>query len=178
MCEYPDIMIEPVPTFWNEFIVLIDMIKSVCDDDNYNKIFDGYKIMLNKFIIFNNNFMDGKIDGKLNTELKNIIRTSPGSGEPSYDGWYSKLYKNEKDITKYKPIISSMFTGVPDIRGPGGIVHLATGRAQLMYIIVSNKVYIGPVYSSYEFISETKRYNDQEWKTSINNYKNLDFNLY
>ncbi len=45
--------------------------------------------------------------------------------------------------------MSSFFTGVPDIRDAGGICHLGNGNPQLMYIVVNNAVYIGPVYEVY-----------------------------
>ncbi len=52
-----------------------------------------------------------------------------------------------------------------DIIDKGGIIHLATGEVQLGYFIVEKlgkkKIYLGPVYSFYEFKTEyEKRYND------------------
>lgn len=103
-----------------------------------------------------------------------------GSGNPEYDGWYIKLFKYQEDAFNFKPEVSSMFTGVDDERGPGGIIHLGIGETQMMYLLVKdyitgeNKIFLGPVYSSYEFKTDyNTRLNDDDWKQTYKSYNPL-----
>jgi len=173
-CYHPDLMVEPVLDFWKEFLKLIEMMKRL--DKNNKKLLKFEKILL-KLIIFSENLVNNKSqDEKIVEELKSIITQHYGSGGEYYDGWYPSLFIDEKDFTKISPEVSSLFTGVPDDRDNGGIIHLGTGNPQLMYIIYNNKVFLGPTYSSYQFKTEyTERLNDDEWTNKITNYKKLEF---
>ena len=79
-----------------------------------------------------------------------------------------------------KPEVGTCFTGVNDERGPGGVLHLGTSQPQIMYILVkdprtgSKKVFMGPVYTSYEVLTDyDTRYNDEEWKTALKKFQPL-----
>ena len=181
-CEHPDILIEPVPTFWNEFLNLIKMMKELVKDKN-NKILDNFELIIGKFIKYLDDLLNhNKIDPVLEEELKCIIiEESGGSGPSIFKGWYINLFADKDDALLCNPEISTMFTAVDDDRGPGGIVHIGTGPTQIMYCIVKDlltkkeKIMCGPVYSCYEFITPSgKRLNDQEWSKEYQKYQRLD----
>src|SRR5947208_2868036 len=97
-------MIEPVPTFWNEFLNLIQMMKMLLEGKNKKEfnILNNFEIIINKF-------------------LK-----------------YLDQYLNKKK---------------------------------------EDKIFMGPVYSTYEFITDIgTRLNDEEWKKEYKNYQSLNFN--
>ena len=184
-CMYPDLMVEPCPTFWNEFLVLIKMLRSlVKNNDMINiKILDGFENVIKKFIVFVDQYLNNKkIDEKIVEELKCIVQEKHfGSGSVSYEGWYMKLFHDPESSMMFKPEIASMFTGLDDLRGNGGIVHIGTGPVQVMYVTITNPItnekvlYMGPTYSTYEIITPCdKRLNDSEWMKQYENYKPIN----
>lgn len=176
-CYYPDIMIEPVPTFWKEFAKLVNITKSTMKtfSNEHTKyilsILDNFETTLNDINSYMEQlFTTGVIDDNLKEKLSCIIKEGfRGSGPRTFHGWYVKLFPNNDDALKYKPEIASMFTGVPDDRDEGGIVHIGVGSIKLMYVLAKcgeeKKIFVGPTYSSYEFITPYgQRLNDNEWK--------------
>lgn len=184
-CEFADLMVEPCPTFWKEFLVLIKMLKSLTSiniNKCYNKILDNFETTINNFISFLDAYLNGQeVDKDLLEKLSTIVKEIPmGSGGPFYQGWYMKLFKDDYDALKFKPEVCNMFTGVNDIRGPGGIVHLGTGPTQMMYIIINDgkteKIFLGPTYTVYEVVTDYNiRLNDDEWNHKYTNYNPLNF---
>lgn len=181
-CEYPDLLIEPVPTFWKEFLVLINMMKKLSKEEN--TILNEFSTIISKFVQYLDDLLEyKKIDPKLEEELKTIIHeVYRGSGGPDYYGWYMKLYSTEKEAFEFKPEVASMFSSPNDDRGKGGVVQLGTGPVQIMYLLVKdyltgeNKVMLGPVYSAYEVVTDVGvRFNDDEWKQEYKKHKKLTF---
>lgn len=185
-CMHPELLVEPVPTFWKEFLVLIKMLKDLVGSKNKKNydILNNYENLINKFIVYLDQYLStGKVDPILVDQLKGIIsENNMGSGASIMKGWYVDLFDDQAD-TWFKPEIASLFTGVNDIRGPGGIVHLGNSGAQIMYLLVKDietnkqKIVLGPVYSTYEFITNyDERLNDEEWEKVFQNYQPLNFN--
>lgn len=179
-CAFPDLLVEPVPNFWKEFLVLVNMMQTLCKGPN--DILDNFSTIITKFIKYLDDLLEhGKIDLNLEKELKLIIHEQPeGSGSIVYKGWYMKLYKDSEDAFEFKPEVSSMFSASDDTRGDGGVVHLGTGPVQIMYLLVKdfitgeNKIMLGPTYSAYEFITQSsKRLNDDEWKQEYKKYQKI-----
>ncbi|AYV77697.1 MAG: DUF3160 domain-containing protein [Edafosvirus sp.] len=177
-CEYPDLLVEPVPTFWNEFLALIIKMRTL-DSENYK--LEYFEKAIRNIIEYLQCQLEGKpINPELVEKLKSIAHYEHrGSGGPSYGGWYCDLLKNP---FTFKPEVSTIFTGVPDDRDTGGVIHLGTGPVRLLYVLSRNphdgetKVFLGPVYSSYEFKTPyTVRHNDEDWMKEYTKYKPLDF---
>lgn len=176
-CEYPAILVEPVPTFWREFLTLIDMMEKLSGE---NELLTNFRKVVNNCITFVDQYLEsGQVDPELEEDMKSIAKeVHLGSGEPDYKGWYFKLFKEPKDGLKQDPEVGSMFTGVPDLRGDGGILHIGTGKPQLMYVLVgdqkdgSERIMMGPVYSAYEQLTKyDERFNDEEWGKQVDKYK-------
>jgi hypothetical protein len=186
MCEYPDLLVEPVPTFWREFLNLIYMMKDLVKNERGLKILQNFEDVVIIFIEYLTAYSSGKQLDELSTRvLKSVIIEEYGSGSSSMEGWYPSLfYDKDKSSVEFKPEVSSFFTAFPDDRDSGGIVNLGNGPVQLMYLLTTNEitkertVYLGPVYSTYEFITDVNtRLNGEEWSKSYQKYKPLNFNL-
>lgn len=182
LCKYPDLMVEPVPSFWREFLKLIDIMQTMFPKD---KCLGTYKKYIRHFI----EFLDFQLDGKhppeeLVESLKsNMAKRHMGSASSYLGGWYISLFKSYDDAEKYCPEVSSFFTAPDDDRGKGGILNLGTGKVQTLYVLADDpithekKIFLGPVYSSYSFqTSYDDRLNDEDWKKRIKNYKSFDCN--
>lgn len=187
-CRHADLIIEPVPTFWKEIMILVDMLQDVVsmfgtENTSTRWTIRAFKSNIPKIIEYLENQMNNREQPqKLSEYLRGIINEFDGSGGRAYMGWYPKLFTREKDFLDFKPEVSSIFTGVPDLRDNGGIVHLGTGEVQIMYILVKNKttneqkIFLGPVYSAYEIITDyNTRYNDDEWLNEYKKNNKLDF---
>ena len=200
-CSYPDLQVEPVPTFWKEMLVLVRMMKDMIalepqKDESRRRRRDlsdidvlcNFETMILKFLKFLEPQLGevGKaIDEKLRDELTTIINIKfLGSGETQYGGWYITLFHSQKIAFDQSPEVSSMFTGVTDERGVGGIVHLGTGYPRIMYCLSKNeqdksdsgKVFVGPTYSVYEVVtSPDNRLNDDDWKKQYSSHTAINF---
>ena len=113
-----------------------------------------------------------------------------------FDGWYPKLYyksqirndslgtwDREYGSQKYDPLVVDVHNDVPKldvwedgrmVADPGGILHEAVGRVDLLYVVVNvagqRVMYAGPVMSHYEFETAfPTRKTDSEWETDIQN---------
>ena len=196
-CSHPDLQVEPVPTFWNEMLVLVRMMKemietNVQEQKNHRRdlsdidVLCNFENMLLKFIKFLKPQLNGEgVDENLRDELTTIINIKfMGSGPTVYGGWYITLFHSDKIAFDQKPEVSSMFTGVTDERGIGGIVHLGTGYPRMMYCLSKNekdendsgKVFVGPTYSVYEVVTTPdNRLNDDDWKTEHVTLNSINF---
>jgi hypothetical protein len=183
-CDYPDLVIEPVPTFWKEMLTLVTMMKKLVKAKSQDEmILNNFSDIISTFLTYLDLISKGKpIDEKMIEKLKCVIQQHfRGSGGPDYGGWYLSLFHDKESTFVAKPEVSSYFTGMDDERGPGGILHLGTGPVNLMYILMKdqstqeNKILLGPSYSAYEFITDYKtRLNDDEWAKQIENYQQIE----
>ena len=183
-CSHPDLMVEPVLTFWREFLNTISIMKSLpIQSKKDEKILNNFETILNKFIIVTEKYLNNEeIDETLLTELKTICKAEyHGSGGPTYDGWYFNLFRSEYDAFKVKPECSTWFTAVDDDRGTGGICTLGNYGTRLMYSIVTDnnnqsKILLGPTYNTYSFkTAYDDRLNDEEFGQRINKFTPLTF---
>ena len=175
MCEYPEIIVEPCLSSWKEFLVLIKMMRKINDDEVMETFEETLKMLIE--------YLELQLDNKeINEELKkkvySIARKKAGSGSSWYDGWFPKLFYNEKDSKQHKKEIMTLFTGVPDLRDDGKVISYGVGNVNFIYTLVKNKneskIFIGMIPSVYEVItSYGTEFNDNEWKEEIKNYNEL-----
>lgn len=164
----------------NFFSEYLPVGKKEWDKENIcREIFNNFITVINKFIVFTQCFLSGEsISEELKSDLKCLLNIEGGgSGPPTYLGWYPRLFYSGEDSIKHKFEVSSFFTGVPDERDSGGICHLGNGNVQLMYIVISNTIFIAPVYEVYSVLTPYDvRYSDSEWEKEHSKYKPIDFN--
>ncbi len=97
------------------------------------------------------------------------------SGDPRYDGWYCNLFYNRNKqggqlANKWDPTIADVHTDPNE----GKILEVGIGDVNFCVIAIDNEgdksVYVGPVYSYYEFESGVQdRLTDEEWQEKIHN---------
>lgn len=173
-CQHPDILIELVPTFWKEMLVLVNLMKKLNGDNNRLKSFSE---ILNVFIEYSESYLEHKpISDEMLHKLKSIIvEHTDSGGDKYYGGWYSDLLGEVE--TEVNPIISTYFSSSNDNRGPGMNVQLGTGPCKLLYVLTNDhvtneeKILIGPIYSAYEILTDSDTSIDDDiWKATYNNY--------
>jgi hypothetical protein len=145
---------------------------------------DAFKAVLADLVSFTEQYLkNGTVDEDLVEKLKAVASAvHRGSGSPTYLGWYFSLYPTDRDAFLQEPEVASMFTAVDDVRGAGGIVHLGTGKPQMMYTLVEDpktheeKIMMGPVYTSYVFTTTYgDRLNDTDWEKRYQFQKPIRF---
>jgi hypothetical protein len=96
-----------------------------------------------------------------------IDQRGGGCGGPSYDGWYARLfYGGSAEL--WKPTVSDVHTDPTTAQ----VLQEGVGDANFMVLAVDNQkdraVYVGPVYSYYEFIhGASDRLTDEQWRALI-----------
>ncbi|HET9959340.1 MAG TPA: DUF3160 domain-containing protein, partial [Polyangiaceae bacterium] len=100
--------------------------------------------------------------------LKNTIEVEMvGCGSPTFHGWYASLLYGSSPLA-FKPVIADVHTD-PD---SNQVLEVGTGRANYLAVAIDNEshrgVYVGPVYSYYEFTTESShRMTDEEWTSQL-----------
>lgn len=184
LCQYPDLLVEPVPTFWKEMLTFVNMMKCMVEKDSRDEqILNNFVDIIETFIAYLDLYVNNKIiDDDIMEKLKLIIASYiEGSGSDiGYSGWYGNLFHDVEQEMNPKPEVSSFFTGVNDDRGPGGIIHIGTGPCKLMYLLVNDpntnerKIMMGPTYSAYTCMMDYGvRLNDDEWRKTYQKYQSL-----
>ncbi|KAL0484609.1 hypothetical protein AKO1_003440 [Acrasis kona] len=113
--------------------------------------------------------------------LKSIVHDWKYSSGVPYGatGWYNELFlKGIDDSKNWNPVVSDVFTVPPDPAFKDDTMKVLTegvGNINTMYLaldFVNGKkiMFVGPVYSHYEFY-QSSRMSDSEWRQSINNYQ-------
>jgi hypothetical protein len=101
--------------------------------------------------------------------FKTLIR-SAGCVAGQWDGWYCQLFYNAFDDAWWAPTIADVHTD-PDSQT---CLQVGVGDANFLVIAVDNDkdraVYVGPVYSYYEFAHPVSdRLTDERWQQMIQN---------
>ncbi len=98
---------------------------------------------------------------------KTLDMRGGGSGPPRYDGWYPALiYGGEP--AKWKPTIADVHTDP----STNSVLEVGVGDVNFLVVAIDNgddrAVYVGPVYSYYEFSHPAKdRLTDPQWQRMI-----------
>ena len=117
-----------------------------------------------------------------------IANVMLGSGPPRWDGWYPKLFympvvpvssrfdresveAASQPAARLAPIVADVATSPSD----GTVLEAAVGTAKLLLVAVEDPsstsdmtLYVGPVFSYYEFTrSSERRMRDEEWEKEV-----------
>jgi hypothetical protein len=100
---------------------------------------------------------------------KTVDMRGGGSGPPRYDGWYPNLFFQRSNCSDWTPVVADVHTD-PD---SASCLEVGVGDAMLGVIAIDNDkdrmVYVGPLYSYYEFRQPVgQRLTDPEWQGMIN----------
>jgi hypothetical protein len=193
-CGYPDGFVEPRPEFWRRMGRMSEVAAAAVSTLNVTGRLDwiDFAAVRTAQLSFFTNFsavMDtlrGMSEKELaqipftpsETEFLKTIADQNASAYGAWDpGWYTRLtyggYSQAVDPFD-SPLVADVFTDVPStyFGDPGGVLHEATGRVNLLMIAIDNgpdrAVYAGPVYSHYEFYEPgVNRLSDKEWQQRL-----------
>jgi hypothetical protein len=103
--------------------------------------------------------------------VKTIISGVNGMcGAPGYTGWYNELfYGGPARCAEWEPTVVDVHTDP----NSGDVLEEGVGNCNFLVAAIDNggdrMIYVGPVYSFYEFRQEAgKRLTDQEWQQMLN----------
>lgn len=107
------------------------------------------------------------------TFLRRTVERKPSSPScgvpPEYDGWYyNLLYGSKEERQRWAPTVADLHTNP----NSGNALHAAVGDAHFCVVAVDNgsdrAIYVGPVYSYYEFQAPAeKRLTDEAWQMML-----------
>jgi len=183
VCEYPDAYVEPYPAFFERLEKYA--VKSEEAFKGLDISIEGGKNWVKENIIAYFKNLDGVMaklkviaqkevagEGLSQEEtafLKEANKKYNMCGSPPFSGWYPSLFysaNSDTSVFEYDPTIADVHTDTNSQQ----ILHVGTGMANLMVIAVdtkcAKKVYAGPVFSYYEYVTENmQRLTDEEWLT-------------
>ena len=201
-CEYPIAYVEPYPEFYlklaeyaNSAIKLFSSIKYDIEDADYIKMsqinyFKNFASVMKKLQLMSEKELNAKPFSKEEEIFfKRTIDYKSRSGGANYDGWYCDLFynrfwgKHQKrfksnnggDLAyKWAPEISDVFTNPSG----GNVLETCVGNVEFMIIAIDSQnyrnIYVGPVYSYYEFWQPVeKRLNDEQWQDILMDKTNI-----
>lgn len=105
--------------------------------------------------------------------INDVVRSSGGgSGPPSVEGWYARLFEDPQRALEFDPIIADVHIDPGGDTRPPRVLHVATGSPRLMVVSVETcsgpRVYAGPVFGYHELAPEgLDRITDEEWKEQV-----------
>ncbi|HET7544101.1 MAG TPA: DUF3160 domain-containing protein [Polyangiaceae bacterium] len=177
LCEYPEGYVEPYPEFFARLRLLAkgaeQHLAALPRGAGYASFFANFAETMKRL----ENMAQKELDAQAFTAeerafLKKAIDISGvGCGPPRYDGWYTRLFYGGRPEA-WKPVVSDVHTDPTTER----VLQEGVGDANFIVIAVDNQqdraVYVGPVYSYYEFTHElSDRLTDEQWRNAIERQK-------
>lgn len=101
--------------------------------------------------------------------LKSTIDAQRISGGPHYTGWYCDLFYKH-NVAKWEPTVIDVHTDP----NAGEVLEVGVGNCNFLVAAIDSggdrRVYVGPVYSYYEFRQDAdERLTDEQWATMLEN---------
>ncbi|MFT5431658.1 MAG: hypothetical protein ACI9OJ_002355, partial [Myxococcota bacterium] len=184
-CDYPKAYVEPYPAFYSALGRYSDTAAQVLGGVQFTEPAMG-KHVAEYFKTFSE--IMGHLEGMANAELADEPFTDeqqemadawidmfPGCGDPTYEGWYTRLYFEQEQVKAIDYTVADVHTN-PNEDGPlapARVLHVGTGRTNLMIFTRNScdgsQAYVGPVMNYYEHIEMgVNRLNDEEWELKMN----------
>jgi hypothetical protein len=171
-CEYPAGYVEPYPEFYAKIKRFSDEAqKFFANDERRQSFFKNFSDTMAKLEGLARKELRAEAFTKEETEFVKKTLTSERNcdGTPiSFNGWYCRLYYNPNDFELWEPTITDVHTD-PMLQQ---CVQVGVGETNLCAIAIDNqqhrRVYVGPIYSYYEFThAVTDRMTDEAWKDRL-----------
>lgn len=148
MGQPPNGLRERFVGFWTNFATTMDQLRTLAQKELESKRFTDDEIVF----------------------LKKTLRGEEiGCGTLGYKGWYPKLIWG--DPTIWKPTIADVYSGF-DADGAPQVLEVGVGDATFIVAAIDNggdkRVYVGPMYSYFEFAKPgASRLTDEAWGQKI-----------
>jgi hypothetical protein len=176
LCEYPEGYVEPYPEFFARLALLTERagqrlaaMNTNTNGSGYAKFFANFSTTMKYLEVLARKELEAKPFTLAERAYlkKTIDERGGGCGGPSYDGWYVRLfYGGSAEL--WKPTVSDVHTDPTTAQ----VLQEGVGDANFMVLAVDNQkdraVYVGPVYSYYEFTHDASdRLTDEQWQALI-----------
>jgi len=195
VCEFPRLIVEPYPEFFDAMAVLADVTKERMNELNAVTSSSVFQYLGGYFTRFGNinRTLAGLARKQLNGEKKSnedwafiqqMIYEAPDCGGPILTGWVTQLFiQGESAFLKPDYIIADVHTAPTDAAGGpvGWVYHVGTGPVNLAVLLTEDEdgvmtSFVGPVMSYYEYVSMNfKRFTDQEWSAAFETTSQQEF---
>jgi len=174
LCEYPEGYVEPYPEFFARLALLTEQAQlrlatATGRSSGYAGFFANFSKTMKALAEMAQKELTAKpFTAEDKAFLKRIVDMSgEGCGPPEYDGWYTRLIYGGSPES-WKPVVTDVHTEPTT----GRVLQEGVGDANYLVLAVDNQknraVYVGPVYSYYEFTHEASdRLTDEQWRTAI-----------
>ncbi len=194
LCSFPHSYVEPVPELYRSVKLVIQSANEalkLIDADNYSSSYcDKASKILDSLYNISVKELKGVALSKNETDFLektfafNTFTNGCDHNNPNYTlagGWYLNLYYSYNNnfssghYAKDAFVVADVHTAPTDEDGniTGNVLHAGTGSVNLCVIVArtpegTNRAYIGPVSSYYEYTSSNFiRLSDEEWSESI-----------
>lgn len=173
LCQYPEAYVEPYPEFFARLGLLAararQRLSALGGNADMALFFANFSRTMQYLEILARKELEAKpFTAEESGFLKKTIdERGVGCGPPTYDGWYTRLIYGG-DPQQWKPTVTDVHTDPTT----GSVLQEGVGDANFMVIAIDNQkdraVYVGPVYSYYEFTHEASdRLTDEQWRDAI-----------
>jgi hypothetical protein len=184
-CEYPQIYVEPVPSFYARMAGVAEQglaLAEVLDQQGLAvpNVHEYYAHMADVMATLEG-IASKQLDGlALDDDEWQFLRATIEAEkvgctvEYRYDGWYGQLLYEEEDHGDFRPTIADVHTAPTDANAApvGWVLHAATGHARYMVFTVEDcsgvRAYVGPVSTFHRKLTEgLHRVDDGEWAAEL-----------
>ncbi|KAK1947500.1 hypothetical protein P3T76_001510 [Phytophthora citrophthora] len=170
LCEFPDGMVDPFSEFWRRMREMPLRMNDIEDDaqtlrdfhsrSNFNEFASTIKTLEDISVLQTSG---KKLNEDQVTFMQSIIEKHFGSGSPTYTGWYPSLFYGAKRKSCTRDVL--VVDVHTDYIDPGHVLHLGVGDPVIGFFIVNEVMYVGPLFSSYEFTTPLgQRMTDEEFE--------------
>lgn len=183
VCEFPDAYVDPYPELFAAIArfaergqVLIGQFDLPAGSSGLLASVDGYFAGLGAVAMTLQEMAEHQRTGTPHTSehlafINDVVNvTSGGSGPPSVEGWYAKLFFDRQRALELDPIIADVHTDPGGVERPAKVLHVGTSEPRAMVVTVDTcsgpRAYVGPVFAYHE-VAEAglNRITDSEWQT-------------
>jgi hypothetical protein len=181
-CAYPAGYVEPYPEFYARVKQFTDKAQELFADwklrsndqdpmpKHYVAFFKNFSEKMAKLEVLARKELKAEPFSKEETDFvkKTLIAARNCDGTPIFDGWYPRLYYDQMAFNTWEPTIADVHTDPMTSR----CLEVGTGDANYCVIAVDNeqqrRVYVGPIYSYYEFSQPIgDRMTDEAWRARL-----------
>ena len=185
MCEYPTGYVEPYPDTYARIKYFVDEAARRIEAADFSLAAHDYGDIQRRQVEFLHKMSQtlGRLEGLARKELaaepfvaedqqwlKQLIDVRrEGSGAPTYSGWYCDLfYGGRYRSADWEPTIVDIHTD-PNFKS---VLEQGVGDCNFLIVAVDNEddrmIYVGPVYSYYEFHHPAEeRLTDERWQQML-----------
>jgi hypothetical protein len=184
-CEYPQVYVEPVPSFYARMAGVAEQGLALADVlaqqgipvPKVREYFEHMADVMGRLEIIASKQLDGlALDDDEWQFLRATIEAEKVGCASAYryDGWYGQLLYEMEDHGDFRPTIADVHTAPTDADGApvGWVLHAATGHARYMVFTVEDcsgvRAYVGPVSTFHRKLTEGfYRLGDGEWADEL-----------